>query len=127
MISGNVDSAIIVDQSVFYCHSSIVIEGTRYVLVPQVVVKRSMFDLGLYLFYHGHDHGPEMFGFEDYDFIIIIFALFMVCSLTKQVSFLVCHTWFCGEERNDIRLVRLPNMLVIDLASGGFQKYWRFW
>ncbi len=64
------------------------------VLVPSVVVKHGVLDLGLYLFYGGHNHCPEVLGFENYDFIVIVFALFMVCSSTKQVSFLVRHPWF---------------------------------
>ncbi len=94
MILGDIDMAVIVDQSVLYCHSSIMVEGSRDVLVPLVVVKCSTLDLGLYLLYCGHDHCLEVLGFENYDFIIIISALFMVCPSTKQVSFLVHRSWF---------------------------------
>ncbi len=94
MILGNIDSAIIIDQSVFYFHSSIIIEGSRDVLVPSVMVECGVLDLGLYFLYCGHDHCPEMLGFENYDLIVIIFALLMVCPLTKQVGFLVHRTWF---------------------------------
>ncbi len=94
MILGNIDMAVIVDQSILYCYSSIMVEGYGNVLVPLVVVKCSMLDLGLYLLYCGHDHCPEVLGFENYDFIIIIFALFVVCPLTKQVGFLVRRSWF---------------------------------
>ncbi len=94
MILRNIDTAVIVDQSILYCHSSIVVEGSRDVLVPSVVVERSTLDLGLYFLYCGHDHCLEVLGFENYDFVIIIFALFMVCPSTKQVSFLVHCSWF---------------------------------
>ncbi len=94
MILGNIDTAVIVDQSILYCHSSIVVEGSGNVLVPSVVVKCSMLDLGLYLLYGGHNHCPEVLGFETYDFIVIVFALFVVCPLTKQISFLVHRSWF---------------------------------
>ncbi len=86
--------AVVVDQSVFYCHSSIVVEGSGDVLVPSVVVECSTLDIGLYFLYCGHDRCPEVLRFENYDFIIIILALFMVCSSTKQVGFLVHCSWF---------------------------------
>ncbi len=68
------------------------VEGSRDVLIPSVVVEHSTFDFGLYLLYCGHDHCSEVLGFENYDFIIIVFALFMVCPSTNQVGFLVCHS-----------------------------------
>ncbi len=86
--------AIIVDQPILYYHSSIMVEGSRDVLVPLVVVECSVLDLGLYLLYGGHDHCSEVLGLENYDFIVIVFALLMVCSSTKQVSFLVHRSWF---------------------------------
>ncbi len=70
------------------------VEGSGNILVPLVMVKHNMFDLGLYLFYCGHDHCLEVLGFENYDFIVIVFALFVVCPLTKQVGFFVCRPWF---------------------------------
>ncbi len=70
------------------------VEGSGDVLVPSVMVKCDVFDLSLYLFYCGHDHSLEMFRFENYNLVVVVFALFMVCSSAKQVSFLVCHTWF---------------------------------
>ncbi len=59
------------------------VEGCRDILVPSVVVEHSILDLGLYLFYGGHDHCLEVFGFENHDLVVILFALFMICSLTK--------------------------------------------
>ncbi len=94
MILGNIDMAVVIDQSILYCHSSIMVEGSGDVLVPSVVVECSTLDLGLYLLYCGHDHCLKVLRFENYDFIVIIFALFMLCSLTKQVSFLVRRSWF---------------------------------
>ncbi len=64
------------------------------ILVPSVVIKRGLLDFGMYFFDGGHDHCPEVFRFEDHDFIVILLALFMICSLTKQVGFLICHSWF---------------------------------
>ncbi len=94
MILGNIDAVVIVDQPIFYFHSSIVVEGYRDVLIPSVVVEHGMLDLSSYFFYRGHDHCPEVLRFENYDFIIIVFALFMVCSSTKQVSLFIHHPWF---------------------------------
>ncbi len=108
------------------CHSSIMVEGSGDVLVPSVVVECSTLDLGLYLFYCGYDHGLEVFGFENYDFIVIIFALFMVCPLTKQVSFLVRHSWFVVKREVVFCQFCYPTCLsVVQLL--GFRKYWRFW
>ncbi len=69
-------------------------KGSGDILVPLVVVENGMLDLGLYLLYCGHDHCPEVLRFENYDFIVIILALFMVCPSTKQVGFLVHCSWF---------------------------------
>ncbi len=83
MILGNINTVVIVDQPILYCHSSIVVERSGDVLIPSVVVERSTLDLGLDLLDCGHDHCPEVLRFEDYDLIIIVFALLMVCPLTK--------------------------------------------
>ncbi len=63
-------------------------------LVSRVMVECSMFDIRLCFFYCEHEHCSEVLGFENYDFIVVFFALLMVCPLTKQVGFLVCYSWF---------------------------------
>ncbi len=94
MVLGNIDPAVIIDQSVLYFHSSIVIKGSGDIFVPLVMVEHGMLDFRLYFLHGGHDHHPEVLGFKNYDFIVIIFALFVVCPLTKKVSFLVRCSWF---------------------------------
>ncbi len=70
------------------------VEGRRDVLVPSVVVECGVLDFGLYFFDGGHNHCLEVFRFENHNLVVVLFALLMICSSTKQVSFLVCRSWF---------------------------------
>ncbi len=97
MILGNIDMVIVIDQTVIYLHSSIVVEGCRDVLVPLVVVERGLLDFGVNFLNCQHDHCPEVFWFEDDNLIIVLLPLFVICSSTKQVSFLVRCSWFVVE------------------------------
>ncbi len=63
-------------------------------LSPSVVVEHGLFDLGMNFLCCWHDHCLEVFGFEDCNFIIVLLSLLVIRSSTKQVSFLVCHSWF---------------------------------
>ncbi len=126
MISGDIDSVIIVDQSVLHLHSLIMVEGSEDVLVPWLVVKHSTFDLALCLFDCGHDHCPEVLGFENYNFIVILFALFVVCTSAEQVGFLVCcpglwwrEKWYSANS--------VTQCTCRQFSFWGFRKYWRFW
>ncbi len=59
------------------------VKGSGNILVPSMMVMRSAFDLVLYFFYCRHDHCPEVFGFENHNLVVIVFALLMVCLVTK--------------------------------------------
>ncbi len=69
------------------------VERRRDILVPLVVVEHGLFDFGMNFLNCWHDHCPEVFGFEDDNFIIVLLSLLVICSSTKQVGFLVHHSW----------------------------------
>ncbi len=73
------------------------VEGHGDVLVPSVVVEHGLLDFGMNLLCCWHDHCPEVFRFEDSNFIVVLLSLFMIRSLTKQVSFLVHCSWLVVE------------------------------
>ncbi len=83
MILGNIDTAIVVDQTVIYLHPSIMVEGRRDVLVPSVVVKRGLLDFSMNFLGCWHDHCPEVFWFEDDNLIVVLLSLLVICSSTK--------------------------------------------
>ncbi len=70
------------------------VERCGDILVPLVVVKHGLLDLGMNFLCCWHDHCSEVFRFEDYNLIVVLLSLFVICSSTKQVSFLVHHSWF---------------------------------
>ena len=59
------------------------VEGCGDIFVPSVVVERGLLDFGMNFLNCGHDHCLEVFGFEDYNLIIVLLALFMICSSTE--------------------------------------------
>ncbi len=80
MVLGNIDTVIIIDYSIIYLHPSIMVERCRDILVPSVVVEHGLFDFGMNFLYCRHGHCPEVFGFEDGNFIVVLLSLFMICS-----------------------------------------------
>ncbi len=83
MILGNIDTVIVIDQTVIHLHSSVMVERHRDVLVPSVVVECSLFDFDMNFLNYQHDHCLEVFWFEDNNFIVVLLPLFMICSATK--------------------------------------------
>ncbi len=73
------------------------VERCGDILVPSVVVERGLLDFGMNFLYCQHDHCPEVFGFEDDNFIVVLLSLFVIRSSTKQVSFLVRRSWLVVE------------------------------
>ncbi len=70
------------------------VERCRDILLPSVVVEHGLLDLDMNFLCCRHDHCPEVFRFEDCNLIVVLPSLFVICSSTKQVGFLVCHSWF---------------------------------
>ncbi len=73
------------------------VERRGDLLVPLVVVECGLLDLDMNFLCCQHDHCPEVFGFEDCNLIVVLLSLFMICSSTKQVGFLVRRSWFVVE------------------------------
>ncbi len=59
------------------------VEGCRDILVPSVVVKHGLFDFSMNFLDCRHDHCPEVFRFEDDNFIVVLLSLLMICSSAK--------------------------------------------
>ncbi len=59
------------------------VEGRRDVLVPSVVVERGLLDFGVNFLDCRHDQCPEVFWFEDGNFIIVLLSLFVIPSSTE--------------------------------------------
>ncbi len=61
MVSGNINSAVVPDETVIHLHTTIVIEGTGDGIVPKMNVSGGCFYVLMGLFNSGHDHGSEVF------------------------------------------------------------------
>ncbi len=60
-------------------------------------IMSSLFCVVMCLVDGGHNHCLEIFGFKDYDLVIVISALLVVCSLTKEISLFVGGAGFVVE------------------------------
>ncbi len=52
-------------------------------LSQSVVVERGLLDFDINFLDCRHDHFPEVFGFEDYNLIVVLLSLFVICSSTQ--------------------------------------------
>ncbi len=43
---------------------------------------------------HQYDHGFKMFGGKDYDLVVVVLSLVVVCLSAKEVCLLVCGAGF---------------------------------
>ncbi len=94
MVSRDIDSAIIPDESVIHFHAAVVIEGSGNGVIPEVNVSGGCFYASMGFFNGRHDHGFEMFWGQDYYLVIVVLSLVVVCSSRKKVCFLVRGTGF---------------------------------
>ncbi len=66
MVSRDVNSAIVPDESVIHLHAMVMIEGSSNSVIPKVNVSGGCFYASMGLFNGRHDHGFEMFWGQDY-------------------------------------------------------------
>ena len=91
MVAGDVDSLIIVEDSVDFLDAAFVVQGIRDLLVPLGGVVDSALDALQGFIDSGHDECPEVFGFKDDDFLIIVLSLVVVCMAREEVCLSVCR------------------------------------
>ncbi len=94
MVSRNVNSAIVPDESVIHLHTAVVIEGPSNGVIPKVNVSGGCLYASMGLFNGQHDHSFEMFWGQDYYLVIVVLSLVMICLSRKKVCFLVHGTGF---------------------------------
>ncbi len=73
------------------------IDGVLDLVIPLLMIASNPFDSFVSFLDRGHNYGTEVLRLEDYDFIIVLFALLVVCALTKQVGLLVGGSGFVVE------------------------------
>ncbi len=89
MIPGNINPAIISDETVVHFHAAVMIERAGDSVVPKVNVSGGSFYASMGFFDGGHNHGPEVLWRQDYYLIVVILSLVVVCSSREKVCLLV--------------------------------------
>ncbi len=97
MISWNVNSAIVPNETSVHFHAAIVIEGTSDRVIPEVNISGSSFYALMGFFHGGHDHCSEMLQGQDYYLVVVVLPLIVVCSSRKKVCLLVGSAGFMME------------------------------
>ncbi len=94
MISRDVNSAIVPDESVIHLHAAVMIEGSNNGVIPEVNVSGGSFYASVGFFDGWHDHGFEMFWGQDYYLVVVVLSLGVVCPSRRKICFLVRSTSF---------------------------------
>ncbi len=89
VIPGDINASIIVYESSNEFHASIMVDWSENIFIPGWYRAGCFLDLFMGFGESGHDHGPEMFGVENNDFVIVVFSLAMVGTSTEEVRLLV--------------------------------------
>ncbi len=77
----DVDASVVLQESSFTRHSSLVVEGGFDPLIPQFLLSSGVLDFGMYFIGRGHNKCLEMRRLKDNDISIVILPLIMVVAL----------------------------------------------
>ncbi len=94
MISGDIDPAVIPDETIIHFHAVVMIERASDSVVSKVNISGGGFYASMGFFNGGHDHSSEVLWRQDYYLIIVILSLVMVCLSREKVCLLIGCTSF---------------------------------
>ena len=78
VISWNIDSSIIEQESILFGNSTFVSKGVGNSLIPELLSVEGVLDLLVHLSDSWHDEGVEVVGLENDDVIVVSLSLVMV-------------------------------------------------
>ncbi len=97
MVSWNVDSAIVPDETIIHFHAAIMVKGAGDCVVPEVCVPSGGSHILVGLVDGGHDHRPEVLWGQDDYLIVIVLPLIMICSSREEVCLFIGGAGFMME------------------------------
>ncbi len=94
MVLGNINPAIIPDETIIHLHAAVVVKGTGNSVIPKMNVPGGCFYAPMGLLDGWHDHGSEVLWGQDYYLVIVVLSLVVVCLSREKVCLLVCSASF---------------------------------
>ncbi len=89
MISWDVNSAVVPDETIVHFHAAIMVERASDGAIPEVCISGSGPHIPVGLFNGGHDHCSEVLWRQDYDLVVVVLPLIVICSLREKVCLFV--------------------------------------
>ncbi len=94
MVTGNVDPAVVPDETIIHLHAAVMVEGASDGVIPEINIPGGSFYALMGFLYGWHDHGSDVFWQQNYYLVVVILSLIVVCLSGEKVCLLVGSTGF---------------------------------